>query len=95
MGTQRVQLKGVLSLVGYLGLSYRYERFLSCLGCFSWSSTKYFFHPVHYFNFFVHIVQQAGQAAVLGRLSLSISLKILLPSMDDAEEVGPFPLVVL
>jgi len=31
------------SLVGLLGLSCRYKRFLFCLGCFSRSSTKYFF----------------------------------------------------
>ncbi len=30
-----------------------------------------FFHTVHYFYSFVPIVQQVGQAAVLGRLSLS------------------------
>jgi hypothetical protein len=29
---------------------------------------------VHYFNAFVPIAQQAGQAAVLGRLSLSVCL---------------------
>jgi len=29
---------------------------------------------VHYFNSFVTITQQAGQAAVLGRLSLSMCL---------------------
>jgi hypothetical protein len=29
---------------------------------------------VHYFNSFVPIAQQAGQAAVLGRLSLSLCL---------------------
>jgi hypothetical protein len=33
-----------------------------------------FFLTVHYFNFFVLIAQQARQAAVLGRLSLSMCL---------------------
>ncbi len=31
-----------------------------------------FFLPVHYFNSFIPITLQAGQAAVLGRLSLSV-----------------------
>ncbi len=31
------------SLVGSLGSLYRYWRFLSCLGCYSQPSTKYFF----------------------------------------------------
>jgi hypothetical protein len=35
---------------------------------------KPFLHIAHYFNAFVLIVQQAGQAAVLGRLSLSMCL---------------------
>jgi hypothetical protein len=43
-------------------------------GCFSWPSTKYCFIVVHYFNSFVPIAQQAGQAAVLGRLSHSMCL---------------------
>jgi hypothetical protein len=46
-----------------------------------------FFLTVHYFNYFVPIAQQAGQAAMLGRLSLSMCLsgqntikfKVLLP----------------
>jgi hypothetical protein len=33
---------------------------------------KYFFLTVHYFNSFVPVAQQAGQSAMLGRLSLSI-----------------------
>jgi hypothetical protein len=33
-----------------------------------------FFLTVHYLNSFVPIAQQAGQAAVLGRLSLSVCL---------------------
>ncbi len=36
-----------------------------------------FFLCVHYFNSFDHIALQAGQAAVLGRLSLSMCLLIL------------------
>ena len=33
-----------------------------------------FFLTIHYFNFFVPIAQQAGQSAVLGRLSLNVYL---------------------
>ncbi len=39
-----------------------------------WPSTKYFFLTIDYFNSFVPIVQQVGQAAVLGRLSFSVCL---------------------
>ncbi len=35
---------------------------------------KLFFLAVHYLNSFVHIAQQAGQAVVPGRLSLSLCL---------------------
>ncbi len=67
------------SLVGSLDFSCRYKRLLFCLGCSSRPSTKYFFLTVHYLNSFVPIAQQAGQAAVLGRLSLSVSLSLRLP----------------
>ncbi len=49
------------SFVGSLDSSCRYDRFLFCLEV-----------PVHYFNSFVPIALQAGQAGVLGRLSLCI-----------------------
>jgi hypothetical protein len=64
------------SLVGLLGLSCRYKRVLFCLGCSSRPSTKYFFLTVlvHFFTSFVPIAQQAGQAAVLGRLSCNMCL---------------------
>ncbi len=62
------------SLVDSLGLSCRYKSFLFCLGCYSRPSTKYFFPSVHCFNSFIPIVQQAGQAVVLGRLSLCMCL---------------------
>ncbi len=38
-----------------------------------------FFLTVHYFNFFVPIAQHAGQAAVLGGLSLYVCLWFVLP----------------
>ncbi len=72
MGTNRVPVKG--DLVGLLGLSCWYKRFLFCLGYCSLPTTKYFSLSIHYFNYFVPIAQQARQAAMLGRLSLSMCL---------------------
>jgi hypothetical protein len=44
--------------------------------------------PVQYFNSFVLIVQQAGQAAVLGRLSLSVCLWLgLVPELSSTYSV--------
>ncbi len=62
------------SLVMFVGLVVPVQETLFCLGCSSWPSTKYIFLTIHYFNSFVPIAQQAGQAAMLGRLSLSMSL---------------------
>jgi hypothetical protein len=39
--------------------------------------TTFFFLTVHYFDFYVPIAQQAGQAAMLGRLPLSMCLWLL------------------
>ena len=66
------------SLVGSLGPSCRYKRFLSCLGCSGQPSTNIFFFTVQYFNLRVPIAQQPGQAVVLGRLSLNVCLRWLL-----------------
>ncbi len=74
-GTQRVQMKGVLP-------------WLVCWACragkqdfiLPWTPVgpvqNIFFLTVHYFNSIVAIAQQARQAAVLGRLSLSMCLWI-------------------
>jgi hypothetical protein len=62
------------SLVGLLGLSCQYKRFLCSLSCSSWPSTKYIFPYRTLFQWFVSIAQQAGQTAVLGRLKLSMCL---------------------
>jgi hypothetical protein len=60
-------------LVSSLGLSCR---FLFSLGCSSRPNTKYFFPHRTQFQFLCpyRIAQQAGQAAMLGRLSLSMCL---------------------
>ncbi len=62
------------SLVMFVGLVVPVQETLFCLGCSSWPSTKYIFLTIHHFNSFVPIAQQAGHAAMLGRLSLSMSL---------------------
>jgi hypothetical protein len=46
-------------------LSNSKQNIQSCLGCSSRPSTKYFFLAVTYFNSFVPIAQQAGEAVVL------------------------------
>jgi hypothetical protein len=48
--------------------------FLFALSALARPEKNIFFLTVHYFNAFVPIAQQAGQAAVLGRLSLSVCL---------------------
>jgi hypothetical protein len=63
------------SLVGSLGLMcWWYKRFLFCLGGSSGPVQNISFLTVHYFNAFASIAQQAGQAAVPGRLSLRMCL---------------------
>jgi hypothetical protein len=74
-GTQRVQMKGVLSLVGSLVCPVGTRDFvLPWLS--SQHSTKYFFSPctisIPLSPF--PIAQQAGEAALLGRVSLSMRL---------------------
>ncbi len=57
------------SFLGSLGLSCRYKRFLSCLGCSVALVQNNFFPHRTLFQF---IAQHAGQAAVLGLLSLYV-----------------------
>jgi hypothetical protein len=56
--------------------------FCSALAALFGPIENIFFRTVHYFNSFVHIAQQAGQADVLGRLSLSVCLWPHLPQMQ-------------
>jgi hypothetical protein len=73
MGTQRGQLKVVFSwLFRWLALSCRSKRFFSALAALVDPVQNIFFLTVHYFNAFDPIAKQAGQSAVLGRLSLSV-----------------------
>jgi hypothetical protein len=54
-------------LVGAFGLSCKYKRFFSSVAALVGPIQNSFFHTVHYFNAYVPIAQQAGQAAELGR----------------------------
>jgi hypothetical protein len=71
MGTQRVQMKGVLPLLVCWACRAGTRDFCSALAALVSTVQNIFFLTVHYFNYFVPIAQHAGQAAVLGRLSLS------------------------
>jgi hypothetical protein len=63
------------SLFGSLGLSCRYKRFASCLGRpIVGPVQNIFFLALHSSSSFVPIAQKAGQAVVLGRLSLNMCL---------------------
>jgi hypothetical protein len=68
MGTQRVQIKAVLPFwfAGRAGT----RDFCSALAALVGPVQNIFFLNRHYFNFFIPIAQQVGQATVLGRLSL-------------------------
>ncbi len=74
MGTQRVQMIGVLPWLVRWALHVGTRDFCSALATPVGPVKNIFFLTVHYFNSFVPIAQQTGQAAVLGRLSLSIRL---------------------
>ncbi len=71
------------SLGGSLCLSCRYKRFSSALAALIGPVQNCFFLTVHFFNSFETIAQNAGQAAVLGRLSLSICLWFIPKPMPE------------
>jgi hypothetical protein len=70
MGTQRVQMKGVLPWACRAGTRDFYHAFPALVGLVQ----TFFSFTIHYFNSLIPIAEQAGQAVVLGRLSLSICL---------------------
>ncbi len=72
-GLKEYKLK-VPFLGWFVGLVMPVKVILSCLGCSSRHSKKKIFLAVNFFNSFVPIAQLAGQAVVLGRLSLSMCL---------------------
>jgi hypothetical protein len=76
MGTQRVQMKGALPWLVRWECRAGTRVFCSTLAALVAQYKIYFFprRTVHFFNFFVLIAQQAGQAIMLGRLSHSMCL---------------------
>ncbi len=85
------------SLVGSFGLSWWFQRFLSCLGCSRRPSTKLFSRrTLFHFTPFVPITQHAGQAIVPCQLSRNmclwchtvITVGLLGWSMNDRSRVG-------
>jgi hypothetical protein len=74
MGTHEVQMKGVLHWLVYWALRAGTIDFCLALAAPVGPVQNIFFLTVHYFNSFVPIVQQAGQAVVQGRLSLNVCL---------------------
>jgi hypothetical protein len=74
MGAQRVQMKGVLPcLVRWTCLAGTRD-FCSALAALIGPVQIFFPLTVHYFISVAPVEQQAGKAAVLGRLSLSMCL---------------------
>ncbi len=74
MGAQRGQMKGVLSWFVRWACRAGTRDFCSSLAALVGLVQNIFFLTVHYLISFVPIAQQAEQAAVLGRLSLSVCL---------------------
>jgi hypothetical protein len=73
MGTQREQMKGILSWLVRCAC-HAGANFCFALAALVGPVQNILFLTVHYFQTFVTIAQQAGHAAVLGRLSLSVCL---------------------
>ncbi len=74
MGTQRVQMKGLLPWLVRWASRAGTRDFCSSMTALVGPIQNIFFLAVYYFNAFVPIGQQAGQAAVLGHLSLRMCL---------------------
>jgi hypothetical protein len=67
MGTQRVQMKGVLPWLVRWACRAGTRDFCPAFAAPVCPVQNIFFLTVHYFNFFVPIALQAGQAALLAR----------------------------
>ncbi len=70
MGTQRVQMKGVLPWLLRWACRASTREFVLPWAALVGPVQNIFFLTVHYFNAFVSIAQQAGQAAMPGRFSI-------------------------
>jgi hypothetical protein len=73
VGTQRVQMKRVLSRLVCYSLCARIKDFCVPLAGLVGPVQSTFILTMHHFNLLVLIAQQAGQAVVLGHLSLNVS----------------------
>ncbi len=74
-------------LVGSLGLSCRYKRFLFCLGCFSVGPIQNILFPTRtLFQFKCPIAQQPGQAVVQGR---RLWMCVSVPDLMLWQMLGP------
>ncbi len=74
MGTQRVHMKG--SGLGWLRWAGRAGTFCPASAALVGPAQNIFSLAVHYINSFVPIAPQAGQAVVLGRLSINMCLSL-------------------
>ena len=80
MGSQRVQMKGVIPMLVPWACSAGTRDFCSAMAALVGPVQNIFSLTVHYFNSFVPITQQAGQAVVQNRLSINVCLWVLLSS---------------
>jgi hypothetical protein len=78
MGTQRVQMKGVLPWLVRWARHAGTKYFCPALAALVGPVGNNFFLIVHFFNKFIPIAKEAGQVVVLGRLSLSMRLLMCL-----------------
>jgi hypothetical protein len=72
MGTQRVQMKGVLPWLVRWARRVGTRDFYPALAALVSPVQNFIFFTVNYFNLCVLIAQQPGQAVVQGRLSLNV-----------------------
>jgi hypothetical protein len=84
MGTQRVQMKGVLPWLAHWALRAGTIDFCPALAALVCYVQNIVFLALHYFNSFVPIAQQARKAIVPGHLSLNMWLW----DVQRAGEVG-------
>ena len=80
MVTQRLQMKEVLPWLVLWACHAGTRDFRSALAALVGPVQNIFFLAVHFFNSFVPIAQQAGQAVVLGTMSFSMYLSTPNPT---------------
>jgi hypothetical protein len=91
MGTQRVQMKGVLTwLVRWTVCHAGTRAFCSVSAALVGPVQNIFFLAIHYFNSFVSIAQYTGQEAMLGS-TLLVCVQSLYVSVIETEAKGDAP----